>query len=688
MTAARTTTAVAGDELAAAACAYTELGWAVFPVGTNKKPLTEHGLKDASTSEDQIRAWWSRHPGAGVAVRTGSEAGLVVLDVDGELGADSLHELERRHGELPATTVCAETGSGSHYYFKHPGGEIRNSAGRLGPGLDLRADGGYVVAPPSPHPSGRCYEWDVPPEDGELAAPPGWLLEDRRNGSAPKLGATIPDGQRNATLASLAGTMRRRGMGEPEIAGALKVVNATRCQPPLPDADVEQIVASVCNYEPADLPTRTDLGNAELFTRLHSEHVKHVKERRMWLYWRGGRWRQDATGEAARAAKATSRELLRLAVNLEGDAQKQAVRWALASQSDARVRAMLSLASTEPEIVLAADELDADPFALVAANGVVDLRNGELGEPDPAELLTLGTDVEFDPDADCPRWDRFLEEIFGADHELIGFVRRFCGYCLTGDTREHVLVVLHGAGCNGKSTFVAVLRQLLGEHAAAAAFETFMRQRDRGPRNDLARLHRARLVTAAESSEDRQLDEATVKEITGGDAIAARFLYGEHFEFTPRFKLVLVSNHRPRVDGGDDAIWRRIRLVPFEQSFEGREDKQLVAKLEAELPGILAWAVEGCLEWQAEGLGEAGAVTRATAEYRQDEDVLGSFLSDRCTLDGKVATTKLREAYVEFCEDLGEKPLTASVLGKRLGKRGIRRSQSGKRRSYEGVSLR
>jgi len=252
------------------------------------------------------------------------------------------------------------------------------------------------------------------------------------------------------------------------------------------------------------------------------------------------------------------------------------------------------------------------------------------------------------------------------------------------------LVVFHGSGANGKSTLVGVLRRLLGDFAVTAAFDTFMRQRDRGPRNDLARLHRARLVTAAESGEGRRLDEATVKEITGGDVIAARFLYGEHFEYAPRFKLVLVTNHRPKVDGDDDAIWRRLRLVPFEQSFEGREDRELAARLEAELPGILAWGMRGAIEWQEEGLGEAAAVTRATREYREDEDVLGAFMAERCVMRGETPTRELREAYEAYCSDLGETPLGASVLGKRLSKRGVRRAHrdGGREKVYEGVSLR
>jgi putative DNA primase/helicase len=396
-------------------------------------------------------------------------------------------------------------------------------------------------------------------------------------------------------------------------------------------------------------------------------------------------------GDAERAAKLTARRLLTDAAEIEGDEErKAAVRWALGSQSESRIRACLTLAATELEIALAADQLDRDPWLLCCANGTVDLRSGELREHDPSNLITLATDVAYTTEADCPRWQRFLSEVFGGDIELIDFMQRFIGYALTGDTREHVLVVLQGSGCNGKSTLLGVLKRLLGDYAVTAPFDTFMRTRgDRGPRNDLARLHRARLVTAAESGEGRRLDEATVKEITGGDTIACRFLYAEHFEYVPQFKLALVTNHRPRVDGDDDAIWRRLRLVPFERSFEGHEDRQLPEKLDAELPGILAWALEGCLAWQKHGLGQAGAVTRATTEYRQDEDVLGSFLAERCVMTGETATSAFREAYAEYCGAIGEKPLSAAALGRRLAKRGIRRTEL--RRgdyAYSGVSLR
>ena len=689
--------ASAGENPAlAAALEYAGRGFAVFPLA-GKVPRTPNGLKDASADPAQLAEWWTAWPDAGVAVRTGAPSGLIVLDVDpGHGGADSLAELEAEHGALPETVRCETGGGGEHYYFAHPGGEIRNTAGKLGDGLDTRGDGGYVVAPPSPHPLGGRYAWDTPPDEAEIAEAPAWLLaalttRHNGNGAMPSSNgsAAIGEGKRNAELASLAGVMRRRGMDEAAIAAALAETNRSRCKPPLGDDEIAAIAASVSRYEPAeDRPAYTDLGNAQRFAAGYAGRVRHIYERRRWIAWDGNRWRHDDDGEPRRAAKEIAAALLAEAARLSGEEQKRAVAWAMRSQSEPRLRAALELAGTEREIVLRAADLDADPLLLSVANGTLDLRGGELRDADPGELLTLGNEIAFDPAAECPRWLRFLEEIFAGDAELVAFVRRLVGYTLTGDTREHVLVVLHGAGCNGKSTFIAILRRLLGDHAVAAAIETFMRQRDRGPRNDLARLHRARLVTAAESGEGRRLDEATVKEITGGDAISARFLYGAHFEFTPQFKLLLVTNHRPKVDGDDDAIWRRLRLVPFEQSFEGREDRELVAKLEAELPGILAWAVAGCLEWQRDGLGSAGAVTRATAEYRQDEDVLGSFLADRCELSGEVATRELRDAYESYCEELGEKPLPANTLGRRLGRRGIRREQrGGGGRVYVGVGV-
>jgi putative DNA primase/helicase len=330
-----------------------------------------------------------------------------------------------------------------------------------------------------------------------------------------------------------------------------------------------------------------------------------------------------------------------------------------------------------------------DPFLLGCANGTLDLRTGALRTANPDDLISLGNDVPYDPDAKCPRWEQALEEIFAGDESLVSYIQRKVGYALTGDTREQVVDVLQGSGGNGKDTIIKPIMRIVGEQALTTPMETFARSRDKGVRNDLARLHRARLVIASESAEGRRLDETTIKAVSGGGSVAARFLYGEFFEFTPQFKVWLVTNHKPRVEGDDDAIWRRLRLIPFNVSFIGREDKELGSKLERELPGILAWAVRGCLAWQAEGLGLPRAVEQSTNEYRADEDLLGLFLDQRCklTVEGAIEPVLLRLAFEEFCTAMGERTVSASVFGRRLARRGITRGVRDGVSVYIGIEL-
>jgi putative DNA primase/helicase len=440
---------------------------------------------------------------------------------------------------------------------------------------------------------------------------------------------------------------------------------------------------------PADIAC-TDLGNGAAFAALHLGRFRYVPAEGVWLRWSGGRWRRDEELAALRAAGEVARELLRQAADKRDSTEmKRATAWAMRSMSETRLRAMLKLAGAHETIVTTPDRLDADPWLLSCGNGTLDLRTGELRPGDPADLITLGTEVPYDPEATCRRWQQFLVEVFDGDGELVRFVQRAVGYSLTGVVREHVAFVGHGSGRNGKTVFREAIQALVGGCAKATPFDTFMRTRaDKATRNDIAALHRARLVVASESGEGRKLDEATVKTVTGGDTIAARFLFKEFFEFRPGFKVWLFTNYRPRVAGDDEAIWARLRLIPFTVSFRGREDVELGATLAGELPGILAWAFQGCRDWQQHGLGTAQAVERATAEYRREEDTLGAFLDECCNLKGEVQAAELREAYEKFCRDLDEEPLEAAQFGKKLHRRGIVRGGSARARVYRGVSLR
>jgi putative DNA primase/helicase len=673
---------------------YSEVGWALTPLD-GKVPVKRDWQKTAPGEPENIAgrwAEWGKRHGMGVVLRT---SGLVVFEYDAEDARERF--LELLGGELPATPIC-RTGRGFlHTYFADPGG-LQKAARD---GLELRVGEHQCVVPPTLHPdTGEPYEW--------LEGHEPWLVDClpvpaavreffSRNGRPKTIPAKLTPSTRHESFVTVAAELRKVGVGEAAILASLRALNVEQGDPPkADDAELVALARDAMGWRVGKQPTngkspntylRSDLGNAELFADRHSDRLRHVKERRLWLTWEAGRWRSDTTGAAERAAKALARERLRAAADVEGeDERKKAVMWAMTSQSDTRIRAALSLATTETPIVLRADDLDRDPFLLACANGTLDLRSGELRRPDPDDLITLGNDVAYDPDATCPRWDRFLEEVFDEDEELIGFVQRLAGYSLSGDVREQIVAVLHGGGNNGKDTLIKPLMRVVGEQAETSPMDTFTRVRDRAVRNDLARLHRARLVIASESAEGRRLDEPTIKLVSGGGRVAARFLYGEFFEFTPQFKVWLITNHRPRVEGDDDAIWRRLRLIPFNVSFLGREDKELDGKLEAELPGILAWAVRGCLEWQRDGLGLPPAVEQATREYRVDEDVLGTFIAERCILEDEIQPAELREAYDAFCSEIGERQLTAAVFGKRLARRGIRRE--GPNGAYRGITLR
>jgi putative DNA primase/helicase len=268
-------------------------------------------------------------------------------------------------------------------------------------------------------------------------------------------------------------------------------------------------------------------------------------------------------------------------------------------------------------------------------------------------------------------------------------VRRAVGYSLTADCREECLFLLRGAGFNGKTVLLNILRALNGDYAANTPFSTFEASRYHTIPNDLAALVGKRLVTASETAEARRLNEARIKALTGRDPITCRFMRQEWFTYTPVFKVWLAMNNKPVIRGTDEGIWRRIRLIPFTVSFKGRADLTLEHKLKRELPGILAWGVRGCLDCQRNGLQEPDAVLAATEAYRTESDVLGRFLAD-CTIAGDglmVRTGTLYQAYIDWCKETGEKPLGGRWFGRKLSERGVDRFRDKKARYYVGLGL-
>jgi len=436
----------------------------------------------------------------------------------------------------------------------------------------------------------------------------------------------------------------------------------------------------------------TDVGNARRLVELHGQDLRHDHVVGAWLLWDGQRWAADTTGELDRRAKDTAAQLLHDAADAStDDGRRNAGRHALASANAGRLRAMVDLARSEPGVPVQAGDLDPDPLFLNVANGLLDLRTGHLGPHRRDALCTRMSPVEYDPQATAPTFQTFLERVL-PDPDVRAFVQRLAGYALTGDASEQVLPVLVGAGANGKSTFVEILREVLGDYAATVPPDLLVTRRDGSPAPyGLIRLRGVRLATASETESGARLSTALVKQLTGGDTVTAREHYSAFVDFRLAATVVLSTNHRPVIRDTTESIWRRVRLLPFEVVIPPAErDPGLASRLKAELPGVLAWAVRGCLEWQAHGLGSACAIDAATSGYRADSDPLGGFVDEECIVSDSlsVASTALYARWSAWCGARGEQPGTASALGTRMKERGLTAQRTtGGSRVYRGLGL-
>jgi P4 family phage/plasmid primase-like protien len=460
-------------------------------------------------------------------------------------------------------------------------------------------------------------------------------------------GRAFLEGSRNAELTRIAGGMRRRGLSEASILAALLEENKARCSPPLGDKEVESIAKSICKYD-AEGPlldfNTTDLGNAERIESFWGKDLRYVHELERWHCWDGQRWKQDRQDLVIDRAGQMVRAFTRQAEAL-GDEERRGrlLKHAMRSESQGKLRAMLSLA--QPRLAISQNELDSHRWLLNAKNGTLDLTTGELHSHRRSDFITQISPVRFDPSADCPRWMTFLHEVMGGDEEMVGFLRRAVGYSLSASMSEQVFFILMGRGSNGKTLFIDQIRSILGDYAKQADFSTFLKQDSPTVRNDLARLQGARFVAAVEADPSRPLDEVAIKQFTGGDVVTCRYLYREHFEYRPVFKLWLAANSLPIIRGTDPGIWRRIILIPFNVSFSGNvRDRGLQGKLQAELPGILTWALKGFQDWNRVGLGVPDTVLEAVEAYRAKMDAVGGFISECCTT-GDAATAKAGELY-------------------------------------------
>ncbi|MGE3074469.1 MAG: phage/plasmid primase, P4 family [Dehalococcoidia bacterium] len=405
----------------------------------------------------------------------------------------------------------------------------------------------------------------------------------------------------------------------------------------------------------------TDLGNAERLALLYGASLRFEIGAR-WLVWDETRWARDDDG-ALRLASLSARAIRNEAAAAPPDSRNLIWHHAERSESNQRIKASLALAQALPGMGIHPNELDARDDELNLRNGTLHLPTGELRPHDPAAFHTKLAGPMLDYAAECPGWLAFLNETFNGDAEMLDYCQRIFGYCLSGSIEEQVFFLLHGNGANGKSTLVRVLLALAGDYGTQLPSETLLKQSNRQQTSDLARLIGVRVAVANEFTKGRHLDEALVKQLTGGERMTARFLYREFTEFEPKCKLLVTTNFLPDLNGSDYAIWRRVQLVPFEYTVpELQRDSKLFDKLNRELPGIFRWAAEGYAEWRSIGLNPPQKVRDAIAAFRSQMDSVGGFINARCDIGPKLRcdNTEIYDAYDFWCDQVGQEALTKS----------------------------
>lgn len=455
-------------------------------------------------------------------------------------------------------------------------------------------------------------------------------------------------------------------------------------RPPKPKKPISEQLPITTAGDQAALPVSvvadqfTDLRMAAAFAEMFQNVLLYWMEVGKWLVFDGNRWTTDAPGGAFTFVRRMIEELYRRALSCTDFAQRsEMLKAILKLEAHPRQETILAAARTRPELIITAADLDKHPMLLTVNNGTLDLKTRALLPSLSKNRMTRLVPITYDPGAQCPLFLKFLDRVFAGNQEVIAYLRRFAGYCLTGQTGEQILLFLYGFGCNGKSVLANILGALLGDFANTATSDLLMARDNRSASNDVAALRGARLVKVSEFDDGERLAEAQIKTLTGGDPVTCRHLYQEYFTYVPTYKILLIGNHRPKVRGSDHGIWRRLHLLHFRVTIPDDErDPYLQDKIISELPGILAWAVEGCLEWQQGGLRPPEEIKAAIDEYRSSEDVFSQWV-DECCIKGEYLTAPASDLLNSFIEHSKWRGTTPKKLGQMLSDAGFIKEKCG-----------
>ncbi len=728
---------------------YVSRGWKVVPVPERGKNPNRQGWQTLALALDELPAVFKQNgTRPNIGVLQGKPSGNLA-DVDLDTAAACILGALL----LPKTgAVFGRVGKPrSHYLYYAANGIDPETAEYRRPGtkktdgekamlVELRGTGAQTIFPGSIHESGESIEWA---SDG---APAVVDMKDlaqtvRRIAAGAALVPFWVEGARHGLALALAGALLRAGWeaeqagdfiegvaqaaDDPEapkrrtdvestaerLAAGENVVGLPTLAEQVDDKAVVKALVSWLGLAPAPDPVAaagdgtpagnaltynlTDVGNAERLIAQHGADLRYMPARSAWYVYTGQRWMFDEDGEVMRRAKAVLRGMYAEAATIKDDSARQAqARHALRCEATSRVESLVRWAQKEPGVSISIDAIDRDIWLLNCANSTLNLKTGQLQAHRRTDYLTRIVPVAYRPDATCPRWIAFLDTIMGHNEGLRRFLQRAVGYSLTGDTSEDKLFILHGTGRNGKTTFLETIARLLGPYGMRTPTETLMARRSGGIPNDVARLKGARFVHASETNEGQRLDEAFIKDITGGDTQSARFLHGEFFDFKPELKLWLRTNHRPDIKDTSDGMWARVSLIPFETRIP---DSAMVARwrleemFNAEMEGIFAWAVQGCREWLQAGLQEPSEVRTATKAYRSDMDDVQRFIAEQCVVGPtyRVASSALYNAFKTWSEEQGERRIiTQTRLAGRLKDRGYQSERANSGMRWIGIDLR
>jgi putative DNA primase/helicase len=430
-------------------------------------------------------------------------------------------------------------------------------------------------------------------------------------------------------------------------------------------------------------PVITEDNVALAFLETHRGRLLYCHDEGTWFVWTGYQWKAERTDLVFEWIRQHVRVLT---ISQPTSILQKCNKPSFVSGAEKFLRADRVFATQSAD-------WNVDHFLLGTPAGTLNLRTGEVYSPRPEDRITRLTAAVAAANADCPQWLKFLDDSTGGDVELIRFLQQWCGYSLSGDTREHALIFVYGGGGNGKSVFMNTVSGILGDYATIAAMDTFTASRNEKHPTELARLAGARLVTASETEKGHAWAEARIKSLTGSDVITARFMRQDFFEFLPEFKLVIIGNHKPVLQTVDDAARNRFNIVPFIRK-PASPDRQLEQKLQAEWPAILRWMIDGCLDWQRNGLVRPVSVKETTENYFSDQDLLGQWLAEKCDAADPLNTSKsdytgaLFTSWGEYSHDAGEPPGTKKAFSEALSSRGfaVKRGTGG-RRMFTGLRL-